>query len=152
MRIFLCQRGGCSIQYPITDDSSGVPGECHPSCRHLIENRTEGEEVRPCIQFFATRLFRRHVNQCARYRAGAGCNKLFHRSSLPADYPASGAYLCQTEIENLGVTPLGNKNVRWLCIAVDDAFGVGGFEGLRNFNPPLNYLLKRERLSFDAVL
>ncbi|MGA9998599.1 MAG: hypothetical protein WBQ04_00625 [Candidatus Acidiferrales bacterium] len=44
------------------------------------------------------------------------------------------------------------KNVRWLDVAVDDSFGVRCIQSVRNFNPQLQHLLKRERLATDAVL
>jgi hypothetical protein len=36
--------------------------------------------------------------------------------------------LGQTEVEKLGMSALGDKDVRGLDVAVDDAFGVGGVE------------------------
>ena len=42
--------------------------------------------------------------------------------------------LRQPEVENLGVPALGDKDVRGLDVAVDDAFGVGGVERVGNFD------------------
>jgi hypothetical protein len=42
-------------------DGGCVARESHPSRRHLIKHRPEREQVCPCIEFFPSRLFRRHV-------------------------------------------------------------------------------------------
>src|SRR5208283_1135285 len=39
-----------------------------------------------------------------------------------------------TEVENLGVTALGDKNINRIDIAMNDAVGVGGIEGIGNFD------------------
>ena len=43
-------------------------------------------------------------------------------------------HLGQAEIENLGVSALGDKDVSGLDVAVDDAFGVSGVERVRNLD------------------
>src|ERR1700733_14536526 len=42
--------------------------------------------------------------------------------------------LCQPEVENLGMPTLGDENVGWLDVAVNDAFGMRGIEGVGNFD------------------
>jgi hypothetical protein len=42
------------------------------SCRHLIQYRTEREQVRSCLQFFASCLLRRHVSHRAHRGTEAG--------------------------------------------------------------------------------
>ena len=38
--------------------------------------------------------------------------------------------LCETKIENLRLAAIGDKNVGWLNVAVNDAFFVSGVEGI----------------------
>ncbi len=48
-------------------------------------------------------------------------------------------HFCQTEIENLGVAALGDKNVCRLNVAMDNAFGMGGVEGFGDFDAKGQY-------------
>src|SRR5580704_17649492 len=41
--------------------SVGFPTEGWLTCGHLIEHRTEAEEIRACVKLLSTRLLRRHV-------------------------------------------------------------------------------------------
>jgi len=58
----------------------------------------------------------------------------------------------QPEVEHFGMAPLGNKYVRGLDVAVDDAFGMGGIKRIRNLDrqPEQNVGLKGP--SGDAML
>lgn len=50
------------------------------------------------------------------------------------------------------MSALGDKNVGGLNVAVDDSFGVRGIQSVRNLNPQLQNLLKRQRLAGNAML
>ena len=65
---------------------------------------------------------------------------------------ARRSQLCQTEIQYLGVAALGDKYVRRLDVAMNDSLGVRRIERVRNLNPQLQHLLKRQRLAGNAVL
>jgi hypothetical protein len=41
----------------------------------------------------------------------------------------------KSEVEDLGVSALGDKDIRGFDIAVHDAFGVGGIEGIGDLDP-----------------
>jgi hypothetical protein len=58
----------------------------------------------------------------------------------------------QTEIQNLGVASLSDKNVGRLYVAMHDSFGVRSIQCICNLNPQLQRLLKRQRLSGNALL
>ena len=60
--------------------------------------------------------------------------------------------LRQPEIENLGVSAFGYKNIRWLDIAMDDALDVGSIQSIRNFNGQCEQHLCLDRVSIDAML
>jgi hypothetical protein len=42
--------------------------------------------------------------------------------------------LCQAEVQNLGLAPGGNKDVRRLDVAMDDAFAVCRVQSVGNLN------------------
>ena len=44
---------------------------------------------------------------------------------------------CQSEIENLRLVTVGDKNVRRLDVAVDDVLGMGGLESVCHLNGEL---------------
>jgi hypothetical protein len=43
--------------------------------------------------------------------------------------------LRQTKIQNLHLAPIGDEDIRWLDVAVDDALGVGGVQRVGNLDP-----------------
>ena len=43
-------------------------------------------------------------------------------------------HFSQSKIQNLGVTSLGDEDIRGLDVAMDDALGVRGVEGVGDFN------------------
>ncbi len=79
---------------------------------------------------------RRHRGRARRFR-----RRLHHRRQLR-----------QTEIQNLGLPSLHQKNVRRLDVAMDDAFGVRRVQPIGNLNPDLQKLRYLHRLPADAVL
>ena len=65
---------------------------------------------------------------------------------------ATRSQLCQTKIKNLGVSPLRHEDVRWLDVAVNDSFGVRGFERVGNFNPTVPAAARSAAPCRNAVL
>jgi hypothetical protein len=47
-------------------------------------------------------------------------------------WSAGEGELGEAEVENLGVASRGHENIGGLDVAMNDAFGVSGFEGVRN--------------------
>src|SRR5580658_6166065 len=60
--------------------------------------------------------------------------------------------LRQPEVENLGVTALGDKDVRRLDVAVDDSLSMRGIEGIGNFDGERENHFRFQRMPADAVL
>ena len=58
----------------------------------------------------------------------------------------------QAEIENLGVAALGDENVRWLDVAVDDALFVRGLERVGDFDGEIERGIHGEWPAGDEVL
>ena len=55
--------------------------------------------------------------------------------------------LGQSEIQDLGVLPPGDENVRRLDVAMDDTGLIGGVEPVRNFDGQRQQLCYRQRLA-----
>jgi hypothetical protein len=75
-----------------------------------------------------------------------------HRRRAGADTHALGSELRQVEIEDLDLAAARYKNIRWLDVAMNDAFRVRGIERVGNLNPQVEHLVECERLLADAVL
>ena len=61
------------------------------------------------------------------------------------------AHLGQSEIENLGVTALGDENIGGLDIAMDDLLGVRGLECIRDFDGQAEQQAQFDGTEGDAV-
>ena len=59
---------------------------------------------------------------------------------------------CQAEVENLGVSALGDENVGGLDVAMDNAFAVRGVERVGDFDGQAEQDIHFERTAGDAVL
>ena len=59
--------------------------------------------------------------------------------------------LRQAEIENLGLTPLRDKNIRWLNVAVHDSARVRRFESVGDLNPQIEQLRRLQRSPLDQM-
>src|SRR5258708_3634126 len=58
----------------------------------------------------------------------------------------------QSEVENLGVSALGDEEVGGLNVAVNDSCGVSSIERICNFNRERQKHLRLERAPGDAVV
>lgn len=86
---------------------------------HLVEHRAKREQVGARIDCLTAYLLRRHVAGRAQDRAWVGrCSG--------GGISACRDRLGQAEVENLDLTIREEKDVGWLEIAMDDAFGVSG--------------------------
>src|ERR1700757_2009789 len=57
----------------------------------------------------------------------------------------------ESEIENLRVAALGDKNIGGLDVAMDDALGVSGIEGVGNFDGNIEDALQIHRAAVDEM-
>src|SRR5215831_14391862 len=53
------------FQNRVKDDTETLSPEWQSTCRHFIKDDTEREQIRPCIQFLGSNLFRRHIGDSA---------------------------------------------------------------------------------------
>ena len=131
---------GGRFRIAVEDDSLVSPRNGIVPGRHLIQHRTEGEQIGARIQLFRAHLLRRHVGDGAHRRARTGQMLLVDRCRRRVGRCDSGwtnwrrRHLRQSEIENLGVPALGDENVGGLDVAMNDALGVRGVERVGNLN------------------
>ena len=59
---------------------------------------------------------------------------------------------CQAEVENFGVSALGDEDVGGLDIAMDDAFAMGGIEGVGDLDRQAEQHIHFQRTAGDAML
>ena len=87
--------------------------------RHLVEDRSEGELVRPEVDGPAARLLRRHVSDGPHHRAGAR-----RRRDVGALLGLVLQELREAEVEDLDDAVLRDHDVLGLQVPVDDPGGV----------------------------
>ena len=108
------------------------------------------------IQFLRPRLLRRHISDGAERGTGTGQMFRVHRLRVKrgnlARRTASQTDLRQPKVENLGVAALGDEDVRRLDVAVDDAFGMRGIEGIGDLDSERQNQLSFHRSPCDAML
>jgi hypothetical protein len=142
----------------IEDDRGTLSAEGQCAGRHLIEHRAEGKQIAAGIKFLRPGLLWRHVSYGAEGCAGTGQMLLVHRQGrrvrcrFGAERSERGRHLRESEVENLGVSALGDKNVCRLDVAMNDALGVGGVEGVDDLDGQREKNLHLQRTSGDAVL
>ena len=79
------------------------------------------------------------MQQCRALRRGSlavlGCSGCGQDCLSPLYCAGLRDKLCQAEIENLGVAASGDEDVGCLDVPMDDAFGVGRIQAVRNLRP-----------------
>jgi hypothetical protein len=146
------------IQYGIEDQRSSFTMERQRSRCHFVQNRAEGKQVGAGIQLLALGLLRGHVGNCTERGTRAGQVIRIHRTgrgverSDVARRTARHTDLRQSEVQNLGVTTLGDENVRRLDVAMDDALRMRGIEGVGNLDGERENQFGFERTPSDAML
>ncbi len=82
-------------------------------------------------------MVRVHVLRCKRIRI--------------ARHTPRGTDLGKTKVQNLGVSSLGDEDVRRLDVPVNNSFGMGGIQGVGNLDSDSEQLFQFHRPSGDRV-
>ena len=144
------------LWYPIrfTITIITISHACLPADRdwHRARETLEREQIRAGIQPLAPHLLRRMYATVPSGSAGAGQLLSTCCGCHARDTVSEIGKFRQAKIENLGVTTLGDKNVGWLDVTVNDAFRVSGVESVSNFGGEREQRLQLHRATADAVL
>ncbi|CAB4570125.1 unannotated protein [freshwater metagenome] len=104
----------------IGDRNRCISSEWWPSRYEFVEDATECVEVTPCVRATSRRLLWSEILRSPDHVPGIGHRRaLIKRSS-------------DTKIHHLHITGVGDHDVSWLDIAVDDALLMGVIEGLED--------------------
>ena len=122
-------------QYRSHGRHSGVALKCSSCSDHLVEHRTEAEDVGPYIHLLTFGLLRRHVRSrspngsffCFRTRArGKGLPVIGLRAFGPV------CQLDQTKVEHFRLAPLRNHNVARFQVTMNNARRMSSSQSIRN--------------------
>ena len=70
----------------------------------------------------------------------------------PAAAGSASEAFCQAEVEELCLTAVGDEDVSWLDVAVDDTFGVRGIERVGNLQRQIDEAIVRQRFAADRLV
>ena len=143
-----------AVQDVVEDHRAGGARERLPAGDQLIEDAAQREEVAARVEFLATGLFGRHVGDGADGGAGAG-----EKQSLRIDEGLAAKVsmvlrqeLGEAKIENFDGAAPGDENVGGFDVAVDDAFFVGGVEGVGQLDADVDRARNREGTEGDQFV
>ena len=146
-----------AIENGIEDQAGGVAAEGERSGGHFVENCAEGEQIGAGVEFFAANLFGRHVRHGAERRTGTG--EMFGIDPEGGESSGGGfgldarvRNLGEAEVEDFGVAAFGDEEVGGLDVAVNDAFGMGGIEGVGNFDGEIEEAVQLHGAAGDEML
>src|SRR6266566_2419684 len=138
-----------SIQDRVKNHGRAWPAEGLDAGGHLVQHGAKRKKIRPGIDLFCARLFRRHVRDRAERRARngdliAGGSRTIHRC-LASEFR-------QAEIQNLGLTFFRDENVRRLDVAVNDSSHMFSLERAGKLDSNVQNLAGPKRLGVNALL
>jgi len=150
--------GGRGIENGFEDFRGTAATKRQDAGGHLVEDGAEGKKITAGIEIFGAGLLGRHVRNGAERGTGTGKVLLIDggghgvgRCDLTGRRRGSGNF-GKAEVENFGVTAFGYENVRGLNVAMNDALGVGGIEGVGGFESEGDDGFVIEGLAGDLML
>src|SRR5579862_129551 len=147
---------GLAFENGVEDDAGTLALEGQSAGGHFVQDHAERKEIGAGVEIFGADLFGRHVGDGA--DGGAGTGQMLAGGVLsqtvgdrgPTAY-LRGFHLREAKIEDFGVAAVGDKNIGGLDVAVNDAFGVSGVQGVRDFDSQAQEHLGIERAATDAM-
>src|SRR5215472_4132768 len=117
---------GIGVENGVAAFHERARGEGPPSAEHLVDRRTQAEEVGPGVDRIPPNLLRRHVARGAEDQSGAGGSdrgrqRLVHQRMWRGLSLHRLDQLGDAEVEQLHVAALGKEKILRLEVAVDDA-------------------------------
>ena len=122
---------------------SGVAMECSLAREHLVENRTEAEDVGAWVHGNATNLLGRHVTGGAHHSARFGGMGQGRQRGVRAAFGLS--QFGESEIEDLDAAIFGDEKIFRLQIAMNNSFFVGRGQSMRDLQGVIQGLAHRDR-------
>jgi len=146
--------GGCAVENAFENDARGVAAERQRAGGHFIEDGAKREKVSARVEFLAGDLLGGHVSNGA--ESGARAGEMFrHVESGGGDVFGSFGIaedFGEAEVEHLCYASASNKDIAGFDVAMDDAFGVSGVEGVSDFNGQRQQSLHGHGTTGDLVL
>ena len=144
----------------VKDGIENGGGCCAPERRrprtHFVKHRAKRKKIGARVEIFSHRLFRRHVHHSTHGRPGRAEQILFKRGGQRRG-GRSGKHLLlrqdlsEAEVEYLGLSAAGAKNICRLDVAVDDSLCMGRIQGIRDVDADLEQIIRRQWTTRDPV-
>lgn len=135
IRIDLSDGDGVVFEDAAENDTRALAGEWEMAGGHFVENDAERKEVGARVELLGANLFGGHIGDSAESAAGTG--ELGGSNCLGGEGVGGdgsgrgrGGNFGETEVEDFGAALAGNENVGGLDVAMDDALGVSGLQGV----------------------
>ena len=150
------RRRRLAIEDGVEDFGGAVAAEGKLARGHFVEDGAEGEEIGAGVEILGAGLLGGHVGDGAESAARAGevvgVAAIGGESFAGGGFGAGAGDFGETEVENFGLAAGGDEDVGGLDVAVDDAFGVGGVEGIGNVDGDFEKRIEFEGAAGDGVL
>jgi len=154
LRIQAANRRRNSRENRLDDRASRFAAKRRPARRHFVQQKPQRENVGARIEIVAANMLRRHVSGSAADDADDRNAFLsrFRRGIVRRESQSVlGNKFGQAEIEHLRLPALRDENVRRFDVAMNDALGVRGVDGVRDLNPEVENLFDRDRVTVQVL-
>src|SRR6266566_6012824 len=97
------------------------------------------------VRWFPSHLLRRHIAHCAQdyTRLGLELHRRGFGLGLDAECTERVCQLCKSEVEYLDMPVLGDKEILWFYVAVNDSARMGRGQSTRNLQHVIDRLSQR---------
>ena len=149
------RRNGRAIQDGVENRRGRRARESLAAGSHFVEHHAKRKNICARIKVFAQSLFRRHVGNRADGNARAGEIGVIERGGARSGVALAARcdhHFGQSEIENFGLAAVGEKNIRGLDVAMNDAFRMRGVESVSGLDAGFEQGIEPDGPAGDAML